>query len=295
MPEQCAAADGLRILKIWHLASLDAPTVAVTWACALAWAAHVHPGVWPVAPLGLTVWAIYIVDRLLDARAGLRGPGLDGSVAHRLKERHWFHWRHRRVLSGIAAVAGGAAACMVLPRLGAGALRPDGAVAAATLMYFGGVHGRQGLLRRMLRRAGEVVPRECVVGAIFTAGCLLPALSSSEHLRVAVELIAPVFAMAALASLNVRAIGRWEGDGQRTDVSAAALGLAAVSLGGAAVLLGAEPRAAALLAMAAASAGLLALLDLFRNRLQPVTLRAAADLILLTPALLMPLALLAVR
>ena len=38
--------------------------------------------------------------------------------------------------------------------------------------------------------------------------------------------------------------------------------------------------------MAAASALLLLLLDQVRNRLEPVTLRAAADLVLLTPLLL---------
>ncbi|MGA7255489.1 MAG: hypothetical protein WBX09_02505, partial [Terracidiphilus sp.] len=31
-PERCAAADGPRILKFWHLASMDAPSVAVVCA-----------------------------------------------------------------------------------------------------------------------------------------------------------------------------------------------------------------------------------------------------------------------
>jgi hypothetical protein len=51
-----------------------------------------------------------------------------------------------------------------------------------------------------------------------------------------------------------------------------------------------QPRAAAILAAGAISALLLAMLDHHRGQLSPVTLRAAADLVLLTPALLVPLA-----
>jgi hypothetical protein len=54
-----------------------------------------------------------------------------------------------------------------------------------------------------------------------------------------------------------------------------------------------QPRSAALAAAGAISALLLAALDGFRNRLTPLALRAAADLVLLTPLfLLTPLALL---
>ena len=58
----------------------------------------------------------------------------------------------------------------------------------------------------------------------------------------------------------------------------------------AAVLVAFQPRSAALVAAGAASALLLALLDRLRNRLTPVALRAAADLVLLTPLLLTPFA-----
>jgi hypothetical protein len=49
----------------------------------------------------------------------------------------------------------------------------------------------------------------------------------------------------------------------------------------------ARPRPAALTAAAAASALLLALLDRIRGRLTPLALRAAADLVLLTPLVLL--------
>jgi hypothetical protein len=51
---------------------------------------------------------------------------------------------------------------------------------------------------------------------------------------------------------------------------------------------GPEPRLALLLALVAASSLLLAWLDGARHRMDAVTLRAAADLILLTPLVLVP-------
>jgi hypothetical protein len=48
-----------------------------------------------------------------------------------------------------------------------------------------------------------------------------------------------------------------------------------------------QPRSAALVASGAVSALLLALLDRFRSCLTPLALRAAADLVLLTPLALL--------
>ena len=215
------------------------------------------------------------------------GPGSILRGHPPLRERHYFHWRYRRTLAGLAAIAIAAAAWLVLPSLGPGALRPDVAVAAATLFYFGGVHSRTASLRRMLARASFLVSREFVVGTIFTAGCVLPALTATRHDAAdPVALAGPACALAALAWLNVRAIGYWEGDAQGGNgIRGPALVLAGLGLAGAAALMPSQPRAAALILMAAASAFLLLLLDRVRDRLEPVTLRAAADLVLLTPLL----------
>ena len=53
------------------------------------------------------------------------------------------------------------------------------------------------------------------------------------------------------------------------------------------VLFQPQPRSAALVAAGAASALMLALLDLVRNRLTPLALRVSADLVLLTPLTLL--------
>ncbi|HZV59138.1 MAG TPA: hypothetical protein VFF42_02285, partial [Candidatus Eremiobacteraceae bacterium] len=121
------------MLASWHLASLDAPTVAVVWGWGFAWTAGVRLAAWPLEVLGLVVWAVYVADRLLDTV---------GTARHDLRERHHFHWRHRRILAPLATGAGLVAAWIVRLRVPALALPQDSAVAAATLAYFSGVHGR---------------------------------------------------------------------------------------------------------------------------------------------------------
>jgi hypothetical protein len=266
------------LLHVWHLASLDAPTVAVVWAWAFAWAAHVRLPVWMTAALALIVWTIYIGDRLLDARAGLRTP-----PAHELRERHCFHWRHRRVLLPVAVLAAIVAAVLVISRLPARSLRPDSIVAAATLLWLTSVHAQR---RPMFARASAMVRErmaEIIVGTLFVVGCALPVCSQvgAAH-SVAQFLKLPLIAILvymALAALNLHAIAVWESQ-RAVRVLGVAVTLAVVAL-----LLAAfcGPRSGALLVAAAGSALLLGLLDCLRGRISALSLRAAADLVLLTP------------
>jgi hypothetical protein len=270
------------LLRLWHLASLDAPTVAIVWAWAFAWSAHIHLAAWPLVLLGLVVWTVYIADRLLDAQAGRRNP-----ADHDLRARHHFHWRHRRILAPLAGVAALVAAAIVRRRVPVIALPQDSAVAIATLAYFSGVHGRLKLPGTLERLARAIGSRECLVGALFAAGCVLPAWSvdpaswgPASPLRL---LVVPAIYFAALAWLNLRAITRWE--------SGLRLGGITWALSGAGLLLAAslaagQPRAAALVTAAAVSALLIGWLDSKSARLEPVTLRAAVDLVLLSPLLL---------
>src|ERR1035441_1521773 len=82
------------LLRLWHLGSLDAPTVAVTWSLAFAWAARVQLPAWVPILLALGTWAVYIGDRLLDARTAMRSGNL-----HRLRDRHFFYLTSRRECS----------------------------------------------------------------------------------------------------------------------------------------------------------------------------------------------------
>jgi len=272
-------------LHFWHLASLDAPTVAVAWGWAFAWTAHVRLAVWPLALLGLVVWALYVGDRLLDARAGFSNP-----PSHDLRERHYFHWRHRWVLAPLAGAAGLAAAWIARLRIPLIALPQDSVVAVATLAYFSGVHSRFRPPAAVTRMLAVVGSRECLVGALFALGCVLPAWSMDpvwSSPTSPIRLLAlPAIYFAALAWLNVRTITHWEAPAaMRSDlrVGRAALWLVMAGLAIAMWLLPMQPRAAALVTAGAVSALLIGWLEQRRGIMSPLTLRATVDLILLTP------------
>ncbi len=274
------------MLRFWHLSSLDAPSVALTWSLAFAWAAHVRLPWWVPVLLPLAVWAVYVADRLLDARTGLSAPMLE-----QLRERHLFHWRFRRVLAPLALGSALTAAWIIFTLMPRTLREHDSLLAAASLLYFTRVHSR--------RRILPLFSKEFLVGVLFTLGCALPAWSRAEffHSPHAWALLTATIVFVLLAWLNCEAIDRWElRDGESNDapeggIPTARLGLC---LAGAAVVCAAlwascSPRCAVLLGCAGAAALLLGSLDHYRNRFAPVTLRAAADLALLTPALLIAL------
>lgn len=300
--------DAPRAIGFWHLASLDAPTVAVVWSLAFAWAGRVHLPQWMPLLLALASWSVYVVDRLLDARAGLHGP-----ARRALRERHRFHWRHRRVLLPMATLAACAAASIVVALLSPMARERDSLLAAAALAYFSGVHSERNAHQPPMRWPRSFPAKEFLVGVLFTAGCALPAW----HLPHAFAwpgygvwtFWIPAVYFAALAWLNCSAIAHWEATvrhratrfasprQQRRDgkPEPSAIFLVGASLAGGGLALAVagasmHPRSAALLACGSASALLLALLDRSRAQFTAIALRAAADLVLLTPLLLLPFA-----
>jgi hypothetical protein len=129
--------------------------------------------------------------------------------------------------------------------------------------------------------------KEMLVGMLFTAGCVLPTMSGTIRTGVLLTVAALVVFFSALAWLNCWAIDRWESQRTRPAVSKIALRLAIASMAGALSICLFQHRAALLLLSCAASAALLALLDCMRARLTPITLRAYADLVLLTPAIVL--------
>ena len=294
-------ADAPRAFALWHLTSLDAPTVAVTWLWGFAWVAHLHVD-WPVPVLLAAVtWSIYVFDRLFDARAGLQ---LTGPTA--LRDRHYFHWRHRRVLFPLALAAACAAAGLALKFLPPAARERGTAVAAAAFVYFSGVHARRKMDRIKALLPKMPASKELLVGVLFAAGCLLPAwpsLHSSPGRDSSIWLFwIPGIYFAALVWLNCSSIARWEsgpiepagGNGRsggltssesgtiETAVSVALYGMLLAFVASASNL-----RSAELIAAGSASALLLALLNRLRPNLTPLALRTAADLSMLTPLLLL--------
>jgi len=255
----------IRLLHLWHLTSFDAPTVAVVWTLAFAKAARIPLPLWIPLVLALLCWAIYLADRLLDAR----------SAATQLQPRHHFHWRHRRLFLPLAMAAVLVALALVLADMPATALSRNLLLALAALLYFAGVHTPTHLA------PARLAPKELLVAIIFTLACVIPVWARAAS---PIPLLPAIAAFILLAWLNCHAIETW--DSHRRSSRAPSLALAA-ACALAAIQFPLQPRTAALLASAALSALLLALLDHRSSRLTPLTLRAAADLVLLTPLALL--------
>ena len=265
------------LIRLWHLTSLDAATVAVAWALGFAAAFRLRLPVWLPVTLALVAWSSYIADRLLDVYRA-RPYQLDGDT---LRPRHHFHWRYRRLFIPIALAAGVVALTLVFVDMPSAARARNSILGAATLVYFSSVHNPW---RPWLR-----IPKELLVALIFTLACVLPAWTRLSAYRF--ELFIPALIFVALAWFNCHAIEAWESEtirfgSPRLLPIALALALSAVSAAFLTFAFG-QPRIAALEGAAALSAVLLGLLHRQRNRLYPTTLRAAADLVLLTPLLVL--------
>jgi hypothetical protein len=267
------------LLRLWHLASLDAPTVAVVWSLAFARAASIHLPPWVPVLLAMGTWAVYIGDRLLDAGSAWRSGNLS-----RLRERHYFHWTHRRVLTPLAIAAAAASIAIIFFLMPPGIRERNAALAVATLAYFSGTH----ISVRAYRRFPRLFSKELLVGILFTAGCAFPTLSRlplAGNTGRSVPLFVAFGFFALLAWVNCFAIDCWEaGISSSIAIGACILASSGLVL---AFLFSSTGKAniAPLFVQGSIGALFLALLDRVRDRMLPLTLRTAADLVLLTPLL----------
>lgn len=273
----------------WLLLSLDAPTVAAVWAYFVARSTQIHLPVGCCIAMFLAVWILYAADRLLDARCLGRALAQTTLASPRaaatLELRHIFHHRHRRWFVPLIALAA-AALVGLLPSLPFAALQLYLLEGALLLGWLAVVHGT---------RLAARVPKEFVVGAFFAAAVFIPAVSRRPELRI--SLLPAALLFAALCTLNCLFIHRWESDEHvATSVnpviafaSKHVAALAALELGSAVLLARTTPVPLRAIPVASLTASALLLaLHAVRIRLSRTTLRAAADLALLTPLLLLP-------
>jgi hypothetical protein len=261
-------------LILWHLLSLDAPTVATVWVWFIARVNHISLRVTSLIAMTAAVWTLYAADRLLDAQ----GATNDG-----LEARHYFHQRHRPAfMAGIAVCSVLLAA--LLPRIPEQAIRLYLILGGLVFGYFVIIHATHSAHR---------LPKEIAVGICFAAATFIPTVARRPELRLL--LLPPALLLAALCSLNCLFIYAWEhpgGAGQRPHpVTAAALarlnGLAAAIFTLCAGFAWFDHGALwPLYGAVAASTVALGGLNLTRGRMSVLSLRAAADLVLLTPLLL---------
>jgi hypothetical protein len=270
--------------------SLDAPMVGIAWALAFAKCAGVAVTGAEITALGLVVWLIYTVDRLLDGRTSAM-QGDAGAFGSPLQQRHFFHRSHARAIAWVAAGVGAFTAMLVFTQIGGQTLKPAVPVGVVLVLYMAWVHLGRG---RIL--AG--LPKEVAVGGIFAAGVVLPAWSRLGARRWEFLVLAALFA--AVCTLNCLAIEEWE-RGRDRNLSVAGLrqsamvgfglgsGKFAAMLAVCATLLAPVVRLrgefSAIGAAIAVSAVLILLLDLMRERISADALRVLVDVALLAPAL----------
>jgi hypothetical protein len=271
---------------LWHLLSLDAPTVASLWIWFIAAANHIRLPLSSIFTMFIAVWMLYAADRLLDARS------LDSQSRqeHHLEARHYFHHRHRTAfLTGILLAS--VALAPLLLRLSTEAIHLYLILGGLLFGYFVLIHAT---------RSAHRLPKEIAVGIFFAAATFIPTVARRPELRLA--LLPSALLLATLCSLNCLFIYAWEHAPERPPVLAdhpthacthfALLHLPfiaiTITLTGISLALFA-PYAPWPIAIAIAlSAILLLLLHHSRSHLASLTLRAAADFVLLTPMLLIP-------
>jgi hypothetical protein len=281
------------ILCLWHLLSLDAPTVAVLWTWFIATATHLRLPFAATLSMAIAVWMLYAADRLMDARLVDARP-LDSPFTqpNDLEARHHFHHRHRALfLTGILLAS--ITLAILLPRLAAPAIHLYLILGGLLSGYFILIHATP--RAEASRKIAHRLPKEIAVGIFFAAATFIPTVARRPDLRLALLPAALLFA--GLCSLNCLFIYAWEHATPHPGRPAhAATRFALRHLQAISILLSVASTALALFdrhapwpifsATAAAAAALL-ILHHRRHTLAATTLRAAADLVLLTPLLLL--------
>jgi hypothetical protein len=332
-------------LALWHLLSLDAPTVAALWTIFIARCSHLTlPWTVPAA-MFVAVWMIYAADRLLDARLldtrVLNTPPLESrpfesrNLESRLFEsrisppdlepRHRFHHHHRTLFLAFILLSAFTLAGL-LHHIDPRALHLYVLLATLLAAWMLLIHIRpqpNGTTRRL--------PKELAVGIFFPAAIFIPTLARTNATPTALHLLGwtanwlrpnllpSAILFACVCTLNCLCLYAWEHPAKplqdqtaRTQDPATPiqdqsprlqahwttrwatahltqLALSLLAASTIATLSLSPPIALPALACSLSTAALFAL-NLYRRRLSPIHLRAAADLVLLTPLLLLPLA-----
>jgi hypothetical protein len=272
-------------LWLWpNILSLDAPAIAVAWLAliAIATGARVEPAT--VAALGLTVWLIYVADRVLD---GMKAEVLSTA-------RHLFYRRYRVQMTVWFLLTAVVTAWLSLKYVNPAVIHGSTRLGAAVAIYFAAVHLAPPAIQRRW-------PKELVVALIFAAGAWLPVWCEA-HL-IATRFAVPFLLLAASLWINAVGIECWERTGEaeaRVAMEPALTRFVATHLGPIAAAIAvtstclclADPKpfaARSLYAAIAMSAIALAGLEASHRRITLPLLRVLADVALLTPLLLLPL------
>jgi hypothetical protein len=276
-PSVKAIGRSANALALWHLLSLDAPTVAVLWTWFIASSNHIHLPLSSLLAMTITVWMLYAADRLMDT--------LKPAAHEDLEARHYFHHRHRSAfLVGILLTT--IALAILLPRLETTAMPLYLTLGGLVCGYFILIHATHSAHR---------LPKEIAVGLCFAAATFIPTVARRPELRL--SLLPSALLFATLCSLNCLFLYAWEHEDSPTNrpihsitrLALRHLPTVTTLLTLASIALTLNHRAPRIIPCAIAmSATLLLLLHHRRQTISRLSLRAAADLALTTPLLLLP-------
>lgn len=239
--------------------------------------------------MGIAVWMLYAADRLLDTRT-LQSDPL--APQGELEPRHFFHRRHRKVFQFALAFASLVLA-VLLPSLAPQSIRLYLALGTLVFGYFILIHVSSTTAPSQTHR----LPKEIAVGMFFSAAVFIPTIARNPTLRL--DLLPGAILFAILCSMNCLFIYAWEHPATNdfsqpeahptTKLALRFLPSLAIAATVSSVLLAFfAPFLPRPIPVACGAASLL-LFVLHQNhhRFSPTTLRAAADLCLLTPLLLL--------
>ena len=265
-----------------NLLSLDAPLVAVAWLYMFArtWRLGYHP--WEAyVTLGLAVWAIYVVDRLLDVL-------LHGGTPASLEARHRFHRDHRRFFRLGLIVTMAVAVLLVVTKM---------PMTIYKYLLLGGVMvtGFFGLSMLTNPEADEApLAKNVLAGMTFAFGTAMTAHIYRPELGIFDMLMSrEVICFAVLCILNISAIDLWKHASRAADVEIKAsdelaLTLPLPLLGGAALvfaLLDDGQSSRPFFYAVLTSSALLYILNRRRAEFPLDALRVLADVVMLVPVL----------
>lgn len=266
-----------------HLLSLDAPLVGVLWQLLFAKALRVHLA--PVATLvtGLVIWLIYVADRILDSYQP--EEGMEEALRHR------FYRAHRMAflpafLTGLLVTS-----WMACAYLGFKTWRDGLLLAAIVGGYFAVVHV-------LGDRAQKWFPKEIAVAILFGAGTFMPVDVEVQQLHP--RFLLPFLLFLLLLWMNTlfieysewvalrgRAADRPHGSTVVMGRHSATFGFMVGALALGAIASGWFPLARPILLAEGLSALGLGVLAWQWRRISSYTVRITADLVLLTPLVLL--------
>jgi hypothetical protein len=279
---QSFSDDSLAERPVWlwpNLLSLDAPLIAVLWLHLFAASEHIGLSSSVTFILGLTVWVIYVADRLFD--------GLDAHQPAPQPARHLFHRAHRNILLSLLPAAL-ALALYLCFQLDTRTLQWGVSILLVVAGYFGAVHWLG------LKWA---FPKEAVVALVFAIGSSFPAWIRMPRPNAAMAISFTLFTLTCWLNVVLIEYVEWSimEDGAGTPhastlaagahLVAAGAGIAAAALA-ISLSLPSHVQTPVMLAIMLSAAALAALGSCWR-RLSLNAVRVLADAALLTPAVIL--------